>query len=159
VAVRILIKDVKIPILFRGLLNRDVTGVKIPAFVPAAADTCLAAVYQGNDGATLAVCVCDLDLVSYAGAALVLVQPPVAKEVIATRKLDPGLTENFQEILNICATLLTGADIPHVKLGPSYVNRSDWPDEVVKFVAPARSSAAMKITIAGYGAGRIGIFT
>jgi hypothetical protein len=158
-AVRIPIKDVKIPVLFRSLLNRDVTGVKIPAFVPSATDTCLAAVYQGNDGVNLAVCVCDLELVTYAGAALVLLQPPVAKEAIATRKLDPSLTENFQEILNICATLLTGPDVPHVKLGPAYVNRAEWPEEVNKFIAPARSSVAVKITIAGYGAGRMGIFT
>lgn len=153
------VKADKIPPLFRNLLNREVTAAKIAPFTISVSDPCVTATYLGDGGALIAVCVCDIELVANAGAALVLIPAPVAKESVRARKIDEGLAENFQEILNICASIVGSADNHRTSLGNVYLTQAARPPEVAQFIKASRSQNAVKLTIAGYEGGRMCIFT
>jgi hypothetical protein len=149
----------KVTALFRQLLGRDVTGAKIPPFIIPVADPCITATFVAEDGAMVAVCVCDLDLAANAGAALVLIPAGAAKDCVTTRKLDPSLRENFLEILNICSSLFGGTDTQRVKLGKVCDSQKERSEDVVKFIKTPHATQPVKLTIAGYGAGRICVYT
>jgi hypothetical protein len=157
--VDIRVKADKIPPLFRNLLNRDVTAAKIAPFTISVSDPCVTATYLGDGGALIAVCVCDIELVANAGAALVLIPAPVAKDSVRSRKIDEGLAENFQEILNICASIVSSSDNHRTSLGKVFLTQAARTPEVTQFIKASRTQSAVKLSITGYEAGRMCIYT
>jgi hypothetical protein len=149
----------KVTALFRQILSREVTGAKIPLFTIPVADPCITATYLNQEGAQIAVCVCDLELVANAGAALVLMPAASAKECVTTRKLDPSLKENFLEILNICTSLFGGTDAVRIKLGQVCDSAKDRSPEAAALIKTPHATCAVKLSIAGYTGGRICVYT
>jgi hypothetical protein len=147
----------KIAGLFKQiLLGRAVTAQKIAPFRISATEPSATAVYQDTTGGTAAVCVCDVDLVHKAGAALCLIP---ADSRLSAAKIDPALAENFQEILNICAQLFSGPDGHRVTLHSVLLSADKRPPEIVAMVASPPWRLDVKLAITGYGEGRISVFS
>lgn len=149
----------KVIALFRGILSREVTGAKIPPFTIPITEPCVTATYGTEGGGMVAVCVCDLDLVANAGAALVLIPASEAKASVTKRQIDPSLRENFQEILNICTSLVGGTDTQRVKLMQVWDVQKDRSPEAASLIKTPHASCPVKLTIGGYGSGRICVYT
>lgn len=145
----------KLPTLLRQMLNRDVTSEKIAPFTIPAVQPCVTATYEGNEGEVLAVCVCDLEFAANSGGALSMIPPAAVKESLVAKKLDSSIADNFQEILNICASLFAAEGVPHVKLGHVYLSQRERPENIAKLVATPAVRKDIKVTISGYGAGRV----
>ncbi len=148
----------KLPIVLRQTLNREVTGEKIPAFTIADPLPVITATYEDGEGKVLAACVCDLDFAANSGGALSMIPASAVKESLTAKKLDDLLAENFQEVLNICTSLFANGS-QHVKLGRVYFTRREQPDDIKTFVAAPAARKDMKVTISGYGSGRISFLT
>lgn len=148
----------KLPTLLRHTLNRDVTSEKIGPFSIPDTQPCVTVTYEGNEGEVLAVCVCDLEFAANSGGALSMIPPGGVKESIAAKKLDSSIADNFQEILNICASLFAAEGVPHVKLGHVYFSQRERPVNVAKLLAAPAARKDLKVTISGYGAGRVSFF-
>jgi hypothetical protein len=138
------------------LLGRAVTAEKIAPFRISVSEPSATAVYQDSTGATAGVCVCDVDLVHKAGAALCLI-PADAR--LSAAKIDPALAENFQEILNICAQLFTGPDGHRVTLSNVLLSADKRAPEIATMVASPPWRLDVKLSITGYGSGRMSVFS
>jgi hypothetical protein len=147
----------KIAGLFRQiLLGRAVTAEKITPFRLSAIEPSATAIYQDSNGATAGVCVCDVDLVHKAGAALCLI-PADAR--LSAARIDPALAENFREILNICAQLFTTPDGPRVTLQQVILGTDKKPPEIASLITAPPARLDVKMSITGYGAGRMSFLT
>jgi len=153
------VNTVKLPGLFRSMLNKEVTAAKLPPFIIPPNEPCITANYETDQGVIVAVCVCDLALVANAGAALVLLPPSAAKDSVTSKKLDPSLAENFLEILNVCNSLFSTPEAQRIKLGKVCTIQKERTEETTKFIASAGTKYATKLTVAGYGDGRMCIFS
>src|SRR5262249_41627245 len=91
-----------IGVLLSQILGRAVTAKKIPPFPRGTPAPKVLAAYEGDNGSLVSVCVYDLALAAYAGAALVLAPVNLAKESITAGRCSEALLENLAEVLNIC---------------------------------------------------------
>lgn len=140
--------------LLEGLLGRDVdvrTGA--PMVDPAAGGGALVGVYVDRLLRLRAVCLFDLPLAAYAGAAIGLVPAPVARESAESDVLDPTLEENARELLNVAASLLNGDEVPHVRLDGVYSPREALPADVAQWVKAYVRRTDLDVTVSGYGTG------
>ncbi len=149
----------RIPVLLRELLNRNVTAQALPAFSVTETEPWTLASYVTDEDKAVAVIACDLELVANAGAALVLLPASASKESVTRKKLDPALLENFQEILNIYTSLFTAPGSARVRLGKVCASAKDLPPDAAALLKTPANRHAEKLTIPGYGGGRMGIFS
>ena len=115
----------------------------------------MSGVFVEDDGAVGGACIADLELASYAGAALAMIPKPVAEESIAAGALAEGLDENFYEVANILTALLNGPSVPHLKIRDLTVG---VPDEVRDLVVRAAGRRSFDVTITDYGTGRLALY-
>ena len=143
--------------LFRQiLLGRNVTAEKITPFRLGISEPSAIAVYQDGNGTIAGVCVCDVDLVHKAGAALCLIP---ADSRLSAARIDQALAENFREILNICAQLFTGPEGHRVTLAQVILGTDKKPPEIANFIASPPARLDVKLSITGYGAGRMSVLS
>lgn len=138
------------------LLGRVVKAEKIPPFHLTPVDPSVTAAYSTNQEAVAGVCIADLDLVHRAGAALCMI-PADARLKAAT--LDPGLADNFNEILNICAQLFAGVDRRRVSLSSLSLSSEARPTAVAALIAAPPWRLDVKLSIADYGSGRMSLLS
>jgi len=93
--------------VLNGLFDRTVPVAPVPKFEPAATKPAVIAVYTGGDDKVVAVAVCSLPAAAYLGASLSLVPKAVADDSIKRNNLEEALLENFREVANILASLVT----------------------------------------------------
>lgn len=141
------------------LLGRKVTTTTIPAFPITGGAPTLTAVYATSEGAVVGACVCDLDFVLNAGAALVLVPLYEVQESAKAKKWEPSLVENFKEILNVCAQLFCEPQLPRVALQSVCVEAAARPTNAADLLAKPRKRVDVQLSIAGYGGGRMTVLT
>ena len=142
--------------LFRQiLLDRTVTVEKLPPFKLAPNEPNAAAAYENADGTLAGACICDLPLVHNAGAALCLIP---ADRRLSAPKLDPALGENFQEILNICAKLFAGTSQQRIRMRDVVFETAKRAPDVASLINNAQGRSDFKLTIQGYGSGRLSLF-
>jgi len=75
-----------------------------------------AAVYVDENEMPGAVVLCDRAFATYAGAALSMMHPEVAKEALAEPELSQPILDNLHEIMNICTGLIISESTPHLRL-------------------------------------------
>lgn len=140
--------------LFEGLLGREVVvhtgGIMVDPAEPAGA---LVGTYVDPFLKLKAICLFDLPLAAFAGAAIGLIPAPVAKESVQSDMLDPALEENAREVLNVLASLMNAEDVPHVKLDRGFSPREALPADVVPWVKSYVRRQDLTIEVAGYGKG------
>ncbi|GAA3167327.1 hypothetical protein GCM10010466_67480 [Planomonospora alba] len=140
--------------LFEDMLGRSVTvGVTDPAL---AEDLRRAAValYVDNSRKLTAVAGLDLNLASYAGAAIGLIPVGGAEASIEDGELTPMLADNVREICNILTGLLNQQDLPHLKLYESYMPGETAPADATSRLLALGARLDLKVDIAGYGSGK-----
>ena len=111
------------------------------------------AVYVDEEEAPGAVVLCDKSFAVYAGAALSMMHPEVAKEMVVETELPQNILDNLHEIMNICTGLIIGESTPHLRLNSvglvgdtdavnrinDTVNRGDYQVEIPTYGAGALS--------------------
>ena len=144
-------------ILLSQIIGRTVNTKKIPPYPLTAKSPGVVAAYEGDNGSLVSVCVCDLPLASYAGAALVLAPVGLAKDAIRSGACDAVLLENLAEILNICRQWFQqpGEHIASPKLFPV---PGALPANIAERLV-SKSRLDLAVSIPGYGDGQLSILT
>ncbi len=118
-------------------------------------DVWVCGVFVEDDGTVGGACVADLQLASYAGAALAMIPKPVAEESIAAGELAEGLIENFHEVANILTALLNGPSVAHLKIREL---TTGVPDDVRDLIVRAAGRRSFDLTVTDYGSGRLALY-
>lgn len=144
--------------LLESLLGRQVDGEVVTRPVdPHKHPGAMVGAYVDDQLQLRAVLLADLALTAHAGAAIALMGPRVAEDVISSELLTPVLYDNAAEILNVAASLFNAAGAPHVRLYEAYAPREVLPPDVDKWVLANVARLDMELTIAGYGSGRCSV--
>lgn len=111
------------------------------------------AVYVERGTATpVAVAVMDLPCTVSLAAALVGIPPVVAQEAIRDGVVGDNLVENYHEVVNILATLITSTSIPSVTLSETTVAPASFAPVVGSFLLD-KHQTSYRIDMAGYPGG------
>jgi hypothetical protein len=149
----------KVANLLRELLGRAVKVDTADLLTMSPEGTNWVAVYGGNDGKIVGVCVCDLAFAAYASAALCLIPTATAKESISSRKLDPLRAENLREIMNVCSQLFVAPESGRITLQSVTSVAQCVSEEAKKRVSAPSQKCGMKLSIEGYGEGIVSLLT
>lgn len=104
-----------------------------------------------------AVGLCDLPFSAYAGAAIGLLPPDVAKEAVAEATVSQSIAENLYEILNIASALYNVEGHPHMKLYQVHHVGEDVSAEVKALGGVLGQRLDLTVGIGGYGEGRLSL--
>jgi hypothetical protein len=147
----------KVASLLRELLGRTVKVEPGEPLTIQSDGSHWVAVYSGSDGKTSGVCITDLQFAANASAALCLIPQATAKESVAKGKLDPSLVENLKEIMNVCSQLFVANDSGRISL--QAVSLAGQCSEETKSIVPSSpQKLGMKVSIEGYGDGKMSLF-
>jgi hypothetical protein len=92
------------------------------------------ATYVTDEGSMTALCLCDLELASRAGAALSLLPEGVALESVRRIKMEENLLENFSEVMNVAASVLNVSGLPHLTLREVHPPKESLPEEIKSLI-------------------------
>ena len=97
-----------------------------------------------------------LPLAAYAGAALGLVPLPRVQEAIESGVLTDDLTENFNEFVNVMASVFNeNPEAPHLKLYKVHAVGEKLPSDVASSLGYVVRRLDLRVEVSGYGAGRL----
>ena len=141
--------------LFLGLTGKDIEVGPVNPVVPGR-DAAVVAVFVTDKMGTGAAVACDLPLAAYAGAALGLVPLPRAQESIESGMLSEDLTENFNEVVNIMASVFNEhPEAPHLKLYKVHAVGEKLPTDVAASLGYVVRRLDLRVEVSGYGGGRL----
>jgi hypothetical protein len=140
--------------LFAGLLGRRVAVRASQPLRLKSRDPKTVAEYVTDQGCVKALCVCDMDLACYSGAALSMIPSGVALQGIRRHELEENLSDNFREIMNVLASLLNVAGSPHLLFHSLSLPRQEVSEEVKALLSEPPTRIDLEIEIEGYGSGR-----
>lgn len=143
--------------LLGGLLGREVTLTPTTPMAPGSGSPKSVAVYVDQQLVVRAIVACDLELSAYAGAALGLVPPAGAAEAVEAGGLDPTLSENLYEVLNVVSAVFNAPGAVHVRLLDLHPAGSPIPPAVHVRLVPLGRREDLEVTVAGYGTGRLSV--
>ena len=90
------------------------------------------AIYVNRQDETVAYALCDLPVAAALGAALSMVPPGAAEDMVAEKELTAAATANLYEVMNIFSALYMDDDTDHLRLtevkpanDPAYAELSD----------------------------------
>ena len=118
-----------------------------------------AGVYVTEDGGVGALCIVDLTLASFAGAALSMIPQGVALESAKRGTLDDMIAENLQEIFNVCVGFFNQGNVPHIRFSNTCLVPPALPGSIQSFASTAPSRLDLDVEIAGYGRGTMRLQT
>lgn len=113
--------------------------------------------YMNEAGTEGIVCMSDIPLVNYAGAALALIPANIAEEGARRHKLSDPVIENFFEVLNILGALLNQVCGEHVRLVDVKYPGDDLPGPVAEMIANCETRHDILMDIEDYGAGNMSL--
>lgn len=144
--------------LLEGLLGREVDVRTGGAMVdPTAEGGAMVGVYVDRLLSLRAVCLLDVPLAAYVGAAIGLVPARTAQACAEALVLEPPLDENTGEVLNVLASLMNAEGVPHVKLDRTFAPGEDLPHDVVPWVKAYVRRTDLDVDVSGYGTGRFSL--
>lgn len=108
-----------------------------------------------NDEQNQLVCVIQFDMASAgsAGAALSRIPAGAVQDAMKKGTLEPGLMENFHEIVNLLTVLTTGALGKRTILGAVAQGKDATPAAAQAFVTKAKNKSFMQLVVPGYPTG------
>lgn len=110
------------------------------------------ATYNDDDGRLVALCVADVRFVARSGAALSMIAPEVAEEMIEADEVSDSILANFHEVMNICSRLLMkDSGGAHLRLDRSW--RPDDTGVLVDSLPDGGRKLAFDLQLQGYGDG------
>ncbi len=113
------------------------------------------AVYVGDDGAVMALVICDLPGASKLGAALSMLPVARARECVARGELPEVLQENHYEVMNICARFFNSPYSPHVRLARVTEVQQGLGGEVERALGSVSEVLDFSLALEEYGGGRL----
>jgi hypothetical protein len=143
--------------LLTELLGRDVTLSPTTPYAPGVDEALSVAQYVDDYLNVVAVIACDLPLSAYAGAAIGLVPPGGADQVVTDGRLTDTLAENLYEVLNIGASVFNVAGSDHVRLHALHPAGPPSDPQLRLRVLTLGRREDLSVEIAGYGAGRLSV--
>lgn len=138
-----------------GLLFRDVT---LTATKPQAIDeraTVSEFVTDRNELA--AVCVVDLPLAAWIGAAIGLVPPSIAKESVDESDLTAALLENVGEVMSVLSSVFNANGGNHIRRGQVHAPGHLPPAPVSQLARAVGGRCDFAVEVAGYGKGNFSL--
>lgn len=147
--------------MFGDLVGRRVTGTESDPLELDEATTLpmVRGVFQADGGAPGALYLMDLELAAAVGAALVMMPAGLVKESVADKALFPSLVENTFEVLNVTSRLINRAGGTHYKIREQVLPGAALPEDAVAVLSEAGRRADLRLTVEGYGTGRLTIVT
>ncbi|TFH70702.1 hypothetical protein [Cellulomonas sp. HD19AZ1] len=140
--------------LLEGLLGRSVDVRTGGAMVdPESEGGALVGLYVDRLLGLKAICLMDVPLSAYVGAAIGLVPAPTAQESAVSLMLEDFLEENAREVLNVVASLMNSEGTPHVRLDAVCSPREALPHDAKPWVRAYVRRLDLDLTVDGYGSG------
>jgi hypothetical protein len=137
------------------LLGRDVEVAMGGPWAPTPKDPGTVAVYTDDRSQLRALVFCDLALSACMGTALALIPASTARECIEAKSLTSAVSENVYEIFNIVASFFNLPERAHLRLYGMHAPGEHPPTDVSARLRGFGNRLDLKVTIAGYGAGRM----
>lgn len=114
------------------------------------------AVYIDDKDRMAAFAISDVAFAAYCGAALAMVPPKEAHRVVLAQKLDDNLWENYQEIVNVAASLFCNTG-PHVRLKELLPLSRELPEDVIFALRRPVARMTLRAEIEGFGQGQLAL--
>ena len=112
-----------------------------------------AATYVGDDDQIVAVCACDPEFVIFSGAALTMVPPDAAREMVDEKDFSEVVIANFHEVMNICSRLLMSNDSPHLRLDKTIPTAEA--EATINGAGADMTAVGFSVNIPSYGSGQL----
>jgi hypothetical protein len=112
--------------------------------------------FAADDGVIVAACLCDLNLAATLGAALALMPCGAAQAAIEAGGLPEALSDNFREVANVTAGLLSRVG-PHVKLGDVVFAPSTPGEDLASVIGAPLDHLDLDVSVAGYEPGKMAL--
>ena len=140
--------------LLGEILGHSVTAKKRPPNPLSGPGTRVIAVFESDNDAVVAACVCDLTLAVEMGAALVMLPPAAAQEAVTAGKCSANLMENLAEVLNMCRPWFqqNGA---HIRCPQLYQTPCAMPAPVAHLLRAPKQRLDLDVTVSGYRSGKM----
>lgn len=117
----------------------------------------LVATYVDDSLQLRALVAVDLPLAVYSGAAIGLLPPGGAQDLVADGVLPKGHRENAAEVLNILASLFNTAGAPHLRLYGTHAPGEAVPGDVQAHLAKKAGRVDFTVEVKGYGKGKLAV--
>lgn len=111
------------------------------------------ATFVNPEGEIVAACLCDSAMVIYSGAALSMMPPGGAQDMVSEKEFTKSVLENFHEVMNICTRLMMSNSSPHLKLD-RVMPSADVESELAS-LKEGTTPTAFEVSIPRYGSGRM----
>jgi len=108
-----------------------------------------------DDGSAKILWVSNTAASIYIGSALAEIPPAEAESHIETNKIPDNVLENFQEVMNIGASLFNKPDLPHVSFGKVILSTDDIPEEIAQIISNPGKRSDFKTVFPEYGEGEM----
>lgn len=138
-----------------GMLGKDVTVTEVKAHDFEKFKHTCKAIYVKDDDSVASLSISNFELAAFSGAALSLIPVDVAKQCVKKGKLEEELWENFEEVVNVGASLLNVPGADHVRLDGAFAS-PDAPDENANFLlTDHKGRRDYEFDIPDYGIGKM----
>lgn len=143
--------------LLGDLLGRDVDMLAIDAWAPLPIDRATVAEFVDDHVQLRALAVLDLPLAVYCGAAIGLMPPGGAQDMVEEKLPSSMIVENLYEVLNVLAAVFNTGDNAHVKIASMYPPGAGLPGDVDQHVRCLTGRLDLQVSVDGYGSGRLAL--
>jgi len=113
------------------------------------------AVYRTDDGSLAGACSASLSAAARMGAMIAMIPIAAVEEAEKQGALPEHMAENYREVMNICAQILSSGSAPHVRLDTLYTDRSGLPEDVQKMLGAPSARADFSVATDGESPGEI----
>ncbi|HPF69494.1 MAG TPA: hypothetical protein PLQ13_02390 [Candidatus Krumholzibacteria bacterium] len=113
--------------------------------------------YMNEAGDEGIICMADVPLVNFAGAALALIPANIAEDGAKRHKLSDAVIENYFEVLNIMGALLNQVCEDHVRLVDVKYPGDELPGPVAEMILKCENRHDLRLDIEDYGTGNMSL--
>lgn len=143
--------------LLTGLVGADVATT--PASAPMTTkEAYVIADYVEDDGSLTGLCLADVKIANFLGAALAMIPANAAEKDARAKKLSDEVKDNIQEIFNIAASLFNASGGTHHRFRRLYLpHKEDLPPEVEAVLKSPAARGDYALSVPGYGDGKLSV--
>ncbi len=142
--------------LFNMLLATDATVSESKSPMDMAGPNVIA-VYANDDGSAVSLCVCNVALANYIGAALSMLPPPAAQENAKKGTVPDNVFANLNEVFNICVNLTKCSDASRLSLRDVFGPADPIPEDVEAILSSPAVRFDVEVDVERYGIGSMAL--
>jgi hypothetical protein len=146
-------KGSEIEELLSGLTGQDIAANSAAQLKPGP-NQAIATYITTEEKKVAALAIYDFELAIYCGAALSMIPPDRAKELVQEKNLSEEPLSNFKEVVNVQAGSFNKPNMPHVKLDQVLTSYDELPEEAKKILELPAARVDFEVEVATYGKGR-----